>query len=581
MIHVRNKNLLLSILPLLFAACHPQPAPIDAEASDAYEDMAMAHYTSQPERALSLLDSAETHHLIEHGRVQYLKAVVLYDGLDRPDSSIALCQQLIDEQAWQTLNDAEMEASYQVDLYRLMATAATSTGNKLAVMRYAAQGVKLAHGVEMLKGDEADLLSRMGYMMCQTGQVEEGLKAMRDVEQQVTTDDSWSALLAYFNNAKKLYHSLLSCQRYNEALVVVEAALGKLEQVTQHPEAVRGIPNAMLTEKEALDEFVSYYRIPFYAYQTNLCCELGQREEAELWLDRFRTVADTSMHNLTQSIIPALITLEHYDEAHDYLNAAKRYAMHEEVSEGNLQLLKEELRLAKAIGTPTEVAAIGEQIIDITDSLNRSNYQILLADAASQYQLQEAKLMREDSEAKLKIWIMVSIIVVFMLITLLSGICIRRLQQNRRRLHVELEETKDRLDALTTQGEDKAKPSSVSLEEIYNRALYVMEHYNQFSKGDFDINMLAEQVFSNRTYVSAAINQMSGMNFRSWLAQYRIEHAKRLLANDPKISIEDLLMQCGYDNRTNYYRQFKSVTGMTPNEWIASLEEPEAQRDGK
>ena len=66
-----------------------------------------------------------------------------------------------------------------------------------------------------------------------------------------------------------------------------------------------------------------------------------------------------------------------------------------------------------------------------------------------------------------------------------------------------------------------------------------------------------------RWYFSTQMPQ----DFRSWRVSLRIEYAKRLLVEDPDISMNALARKIGFNTRSNFYGYFKKVTGETPLEF--------------
>lgn len=55
--------------------------------------------------------------------------------------------------------------------------------------------------------------------------------------------------------------------------------------------------------------------------------------------------------------------------------------------------------------------------------------------------------------------------------------------------------------------------------------------------------------------------------FRNFLNEIRISHAKRLLIEDRDITTESICFECGFNNRSNFFRHFKAITGITPIEY--------------
>jgi len=562
------------IITLSLIACNSEKKQASDTNSQDWESKAMANFIHQPELSLQRLDSAVNAKALPPQRAEFLKAIVLCDGMMNPDSAVSICQHLIDTKAWEDAYDTPKDRiSFEVDIYRFMAAEYTERGNQLAVIHYCTHGARLAHGEERLIGDEADFLSRSGFMMCQIGQTEEGLKNMRRAEQLALNDDQWSSMVAYINNAKKLNNTLSDLGRYADAELEIRKADARLDALKENPSAVRYIPEAMLNDSTALNEYIYFYKAQFYALIANACCHQERLDEARPWIDKYTAILPQSGNNYVSSAIYPLIRLGRYDDAREIINSAKNRMGNDSVTMNYVKLLKEELCLEKQTGSHEACLGLAERIITLTDSCNQHSYQIILADAATQYNLQDERIRRQDSEARFASLMLTVLLVVLIIVTIIAVIYIKKLMDNRKLLNQELTEVQEQIETLKeSQKEDnEGKEKSSSPDELYERALFVMEHYKCYRDPAFDINALAQQIFSNRTYTSAAINQKSGMNFRTWLAKYRIDYAISLMKEDPSVKVDDLVCSCGFDNRASFYRQFKNITGMSPADWVSNF----------
>ena len=60
---------------------------------------------------------------------------------------------------------------------------------------------------------------------------------------------------------------------------------------------------------------------------------------------------------------------------------------------------------------------------------------------------------------------------------------------------------------------------------------------------------------------------MTKKTFHELLIELRISHARRLLMEDSGITVESIGFECGFNNRSNFFRHFKKFTGLTPAEF--------------
>ena len=107
--------------------------------------------------------------------------------------------------------------------------------------------------------------------------------------------------------------------------------------------------------------------------------------------------------------------------------------------------------------------------------------------------------------------------------------------------------------------------------ELMERINNLMEQQRLYLNPDLNLAYIANELGFNRNYVSDCINSQTGGSFTTYVTNYRINHAKSLLRNKPDIKISDVWMSCGFTNEASFFRTFKSVTGMTPKEWISQI----------
>lgn len=98
----------------------------------------------------------------------------------------------------------------------------------------------------------------------------------------------------------------------------------------------------------------------------------------------------------------------------------------------------------------------------------------------------------------------------------------------------------------------------------------VMHDISVISDADFSLQVLANRVDSNTKYVSYAINETYGRNFKTLLNEMRIEEAARRL-QDPvhygNITIQGIYQELGYNSAAAFIQAFKKIKGMTPSQF--------------
>ena len=74
----------------------------------------------------------------------------------------------------------------------------------------------------------------------------------------------------------------------------------------------------------------------------------------------------------------------------------------------------------------------------------------------------------------------------------------------------------------------------------------------------------------SEAYFCKLFKQCFSCNFTAYLAEYRMEEAKKLLAR-PTVNIKDIGKAVGYGDSNYFTKVFRRYTGMSPSEYRAKL----------
>lgn len=90
-----------------------------------------------------------------------------------------------------------------------------------------------------------------------------------------------------------------------------------------------------------------------------------------------------------------------------------------------------------------------------------------------------------------------------------------------------------------------------------------------FKNADLTLDSMAKQMNINRNYLSKAINKTTRKNFNTYINEYRVKEAVKILSNKKSdvISIDAIAFDVGFNNRTSFYQSFKKITGLSPSDF--------------
>lgn len=94
-----------------------------------------------------------------------------------------------------------------------------------------------------------------------------------------------------------------------------------------------------------------------------------------------------------------------------------------------------------------------------------------------------------------------------------------------------------------------------------------------YTRPGLTITDLANDLLTNRTYLSGYINTTYDTTFREWITRLRIEYAKRLLLGSPELTVQDVSERSGFQSTSHFIRIFKERTACPPAKWRKSVSE--------
>jgi len=121
------------------------------------------------------------------------------------------------------------------------------------------------------------------------------------------------------------------------------------------------------------------------------------------------------------------------------------------------------------------------------------------------------------------------------------------------------------------------RPEEVSVEEeateeelaLIKKIELLIEKEEIHKDLDLTLDSLAKSLTVNRNYLSKAINRVTGKNFNTYINEYRIKEAIKILSSKKSdvISIDAIALEVGFSNRISFYQSFKKMTGLSPSEF--------------
>ncbi len=111
-------------------------------------------------------------------------------------------------------------------------------------------------------------------------------------------------------------------------------------------------------------------------------------------------------------------------------------------------------------------------------------------------------------------------------------------------------------------------------DEIRERIIKYIECENPYLQTDFTLSEMAKNLNISSNIVSMVINSKLNCSFPEYINSLRVKTAIELLENVDKrnLTIEAISYECGFNNRTSFYKAFKKQTGKLPSDYIKNYD---------
>ncbi len=121
----------------------------------------------------------------------------------------------------------------------------------------------------------------------------------------------------------------------------------------------------------------------------------------------------------------------------------------------------------------------------------------------------------------------------------------------------------------------KGKYSSSSLKGVDEVKLYfklkdILSSNELYLDPNLTLKNVADRLATNTKYLSQVVNHHSGNNFQYFINTYRVEEVKRKIISKEfeNLTLYGIALQCGFKNKSTFYKVFKEISGITPREFL-------------
>ncbi|MEL6357191.1 MAG: PAS domain-containing protein, partial [Bacteroidota bacterium] len=109
--------------------------------------------------------------------------------------------------------------------------------------------------------------------------------------------------------------------------------------------------------------------------------------------------------------------------------------------------------------------------------------------------------------------------------------------------------------------------------QLYERIREIIIEEKVYLDPYLSLRKLAVMVDTNTKYLSQVINHFTGDNFLSFVNSFRVEAVKKRIAmgEHRELTFFGVAQQCGFKNKSTFYKVFRDHTSQTPNGYAKAL----------
>ena len=567
------------------------------------QDTILVTYATNPERALTLLDSALLLGNISEYRGQCIRARIYSKSLveQRQDSAILICKELLGH------DSVRNEPAEQENILDLLIATSRAKPDYEQYMHWAAQKAELCQkqGEETERWrSEADV----GYVMTHLGQENEGLAKLDEAISHLDAPGSIDRMDAFIVACKRKINALNELHRYDEIIALGQRILDRLNHYEQHAKdyAEDSYRLSWSDHPNDRDRYLDFSRAQAWGFMAQAYAMISEKgkvkseklaaaQKAREHLARFDNSNYGKTFGARRMIAPAQMALGMYDEAlTTYAEIARRMAA-DTLNDDYAVILRSRAIAAHAKNHYAEAYDYQTRYADLSKLLSDSLMKGKAHEYAARYHDQEQKLeiAQMNAQSQRKTIIIWAAVIIIMLISIFATWLLRQWRVIRRKNLVLVEqigeaiEYKEKYEAVADDGKkssdtkrEKAVPVTPAIEsdllslddisddELFRRLRHAIKREHLYLDPSLDRQKIMDIFQLSRHRVGAAFAQ--GSEFASlsdFIRDCRLEYSCNLLVTRPDLSIKEVAAKSGFNYASNYSSDFKNRYTMTPSNY--------------
>lgn len=533
---------------------------IEARATEIYE--------KEPERALAMIDAAQSTGSMPDFRAELLKAQLFSMSVNnqRQDAARHICEKLLRHDSIQA------SPGLQREVLILLVNASRMRHDDEQWLHWAVRLSELLHQ----QNQEAEALrteAEIGLVMTHLGQVNDGLAKINDAISQLEGQEDFNAVLSYILASKRKITVLRETGRHAEVLPVAQQIID------------------CLSNNETNSDFQDFYYGQATAFKAAAYAEMGDNANARKELALFAKT--TYGHSLDgrKMIAPTLGKLGDYTTMLAIYNDAEAELRGDTLRYDYAEILLARAQAAEAQGQYNASLSYRKHYESLMQTLNDQLHRNQTHEYAARYHAQEQQMEIERQQAEItRKNIVISMGIAIILLAIAFAVYFfwqKRVVDHKN--HVLVEQISDAIEykkrfeevrqtaRQEATGKDTLPPptdiqdlNTLTDEQLFQYMSDIILREKLYLNPVCDRQTIVERFGLSEKRVGAAFSKGSDYkSLASFVRDSRLEYACQLLRQNPEMSIGNVATASGFSNHTRFTADFKTRYSVSPTEFRA------------
>ncbi|MBR4138133.1 MAG: AraC family transcriptional regulator, partial [Bacteroidales bacterium] len=541
------------------------------------EKAAMAIYGDNPERALTILDSAVIVGNLDADLAQMLRAKVLSRSTAELhfDEALKICEDLMQ-------SDFVDNSANRENVLDLLITITRRRGDNEQWIRWSTEKVELCRQ----QGDETEALrteAEIGFILVELGEEERGLAKLNGVIGALDEQRHFNEMDACIIALKRKINVLEILGRSENIIPPAKRIIEKIDDYREHRDEYADDSYRLPPSDEQFYRYCSFYTAQANCFLAKAYADLGQDDTARYYLSLFedsdygKSFSGRMMASRTWCI------LGDFDKMIAVYDEAEKRLGNDTINLDFSAMLYNRAIAAEATSDYQAATSYWHRYNLIKKTLDKKQQEGQAYHYAARYKLQEERMNTEREQAKAQhneilAWagfIMVILSVGFIIYLLLQRRSINRknrvlteqIMESVKYKKQEFQNSQLQTSNSTLQTQDV---DELNDEQLFDYLSDVIRNEKLFLNQNFGRQILMDRFHINERRIGAAFSCCEGLP--DFIRDLRLEYACQLMTDNPKISISDVATASGFSNLTVFGRDFKRKYEVTPTYFRSQID---------